>query len=92
MRILIPRDLHIGSTEFDALNVGQGIHVKLLRSRFQVNDAFIQSVGLYEGLAPAAAAGKDEEAKADAEDTLIVEPELEPEPEVAASAPATEVA
>ena len=86
MRILIPRDLHIGNTEFDAITVGQGVHVKLLRSRFQVNDSFIQSVGLYEGLAPAAAAGKNDEAKA--EDTLIAEPE----PEVTASAPATEVA
>jgi hypothetical protein len=86
MRILIPRDLHIGNTEFDAITVGQGVHVKLLRSRFQVNDAFIQSVGLYEGLAPAAAAGKNDEDKA--EDTIIVEPE----PEVAASAPVTEVA
>lgn len=86
MRILIPRDLHIGNTEFDAITVGQGVHVKLLRSRFQVNDAFIQSVGLYEGLAPAAAVGKNDEDKA--EDTIIVEPE----PEVAASAPATEVA
>lgn len=54
MRILIPRDLHIGNQEFDALQVGQGIRVKLLRSRFQANDAFIQAVGLYEGMAPEA--------------------------------------
>lgn len=59
MRILIPRDLHIGSAEFDAIQVGQGIRVKLLRSRFQVNDAFIQAVGLFEGLAPAADAKED---------------------------------
>jgi DNA-directed RNA polymerase subunit E'/Rpb7 len=59
MRILIPRDLHIGSAEFDAIQVGQGIRVKLLRSRFQVNDAFIQAVGLFEGLAPAADAKEE---------------------------------
>jgi len=52
MRILIPRDLHLGIAEFDALTVGQGIRVRLLRSRFQSKDAFIQSVGVFEGLAP----------------------------------------
>jgi DNA-directed RNA polymerase subunit E'/Rpb7 len=49
MRILIPRDLHLGNQEFDSLQVGAGVRVKLLRSRFQNNDAFIQGVGLYEG-------------------------------------------
>jgi hypothetical protein len=34
------------------LTVGQGIRVRLLRSRFQSKDAFIQSVGVFEGLAP----------------------------------------
>ena len=36
------------------LQVGQGIRVRLLRSRFQANDPYIQGVGMYEGLAPAA--------------------------------------
>ena len=54
MRILVPRDLHLGNTEFDALTVGQGIRIRLLRSRFQSKDAFIQSVGVYEGLSPSA--------------------------------------
>jgi hypothetical protein len=54
MRILIPRDLHLGNTEFDALQVGQGVRIRLLRSRFQSKDAFIQSVGVYEGLMAAA--------------------------------------
>jgi hypothetical protein len=52
MRILVPRDLNLGNQEFDDLKVGQGIRIRLLRSRFQVNDAFIQAVGTYEGLAP----------------------------------------
>ena len=54
MRILVPRDLHLGNEEFDGLQVGQGIRVRLLRSRFQANDPYIQGVGMYEGLAPAA--------------------------------------
>ena len=49
MRIPIPRDLHLGNAEFDSLQVGDTIRVCILCSRFQVNDAFIQGVGLYEG-------------------------------------------
>lgn len=54
IRILLPRDLHVGNAEFDGLEAGQGIRIRILRSRFQVNDAFIQAVGTYEGLAPEA--------------------------------------
>jgi len=61
MRILLPRDLHLGNTGFDALEVGQGVKIRLLRSRFQAKDAFIQSVGLFEGLSAAADAKKGEE-------------------------------
>ncbi len=49
MRILIPRDLHLGNAEFDNLQVGDTLRVRILRSRFQNNDAFIQGVGTYEG-------------------------------------------
>ena len=50
IRILLPRDLHIGNQEFDELEVDTIIRVRLLRSRFQANDAFIQAVGTYEGV------------------------------------------
>jgi DNA-directed RNA polymerase subunit E'/Rpb7 len=53
IRILLPRDLHIGNTEFDDLMVGGMVRVRLLRSRFQKNDAFIQAVGTYEGASSA---------------------------------------
>lgn len=56
MRILVPRDLHLGNEEFDALEVDQGIKVRLLSSRFQANDAFIQAVGTYEGASATAQA------------------------------------
>jgi len=49
MRILVPRDLHIGNAEFDDLMPDQIVRVRILRSRFQGNDAFIQAVGTYEG-------------------------------------------
>lgn len=53
MRILVPRDLHVSNKEFDAIAPDQMIRIKLLRSRFQANDAFIQSVGLYDGASSA---------------------------------------
>ena len=67
MRILLPRDLHLGNTEFDSLIEGQGVKIRLLRSRFQAKDAFIQSVGLFEGLAPTADAKKE---TADADEVI----------------------
>jgi len=78
MRILIPRDLHLGNAEFDGLQVGQGIRVRLLRSRFQVNDPYIQGVGMYEGLAPAADAkeGGQEEADTGADTEAVAGPQL----------------
>jgi len=71
MRVLLPRDLHLGNTDFDALEPGQGVRIRLLRSRFQAKDAFIQSVGLFEGLAPAADATKE---KAEEEATAVLKP------------------
>jgi len=45
MRILIPRDLHLGDPVFDTLKVGMVVSVELLRSRFQTNDPFIKAIG-----------------------------------------------
>ena len=75
MRILAPLDLHRGNEEFDNLQVGQGIRVRLLRSRFQTNDSYIQGVGIYEGRAPAADAKEDEPATEESEEapTMVVE-------------------
>lgn len=67
-RILLPRDLHENNAEFDALQPGQGVKVRLLTFRFQKDDSFINAVGTYEGLAPAAdqkaEPAAEEEAKA----------------------------
>jgi DNA-directed RNA polymerase subunit E'/Rpb7 len=45
VRVLLPRDLHIGSEEFDAIKEGDMIQVRVERSRFQANDPFIMAVG-----------------------------------------------
>ena len=74
MRILLPRDLHLGNAEFDALEVGQGVRIRLLRSRFQTKDAFIQSVGIFEALAPAADAKKETAGEDDAIAAAALQP------------------
>jgi len=45
IRILLPRDLHIGDVDFDSIKEGETIHVTIERSRFQANDPFIMAVG-----------------------------------------------
>jgi len=45
MRILLPRDLHIGSKEFDEIKEGETVKVNIQRSRFQTNDPYIMAVG-----------------------------------------------
>jgi DNA-directed RNA polymerase subunit E'/Rpb7 len=55
IRIILPRDLHIGDEAFEAIPVGANVNVEIQKSRFQVNDAYILSVGLFRGLATAVA-------------------------------------
>lgn len=45
IRILLPRDLHVGDEAFDSLQEGNTVQVRLDRSRFQTKDAFIMAVG-----------------------------------------------
>ena len=47
IRVIVPRDLHIGNNEFDSINVGEKIKVEIKKSRFQVNDDTILSVGIF---------------------------------------------
>jgi hypothetical protein len=50
IRLMVPRDLHLGDEEFDALKVGDRIKVEIQQSRFQLRDPFIVSVGIYRGM------------------------------------------
>jgi DNA-directed RNA polymerase subunit E'/Rpb7 len=45
VQVIIPRDLHIGDEEYDAVEIGQYVEVIIKKSRFQVNDPYIISVG-----------------------------------------------
>lgn len=49
IHIILPRDLHIGNEEFDSLQPDEVVKVEIKKSRFQVNDEYILSVGVYLG-------------------------------------------
>ena len=85
VRIILPRDLHIGDDEYDSIQIGETIKVEIKKSRFQVNDEYILSVGLFKGRANAVAAVDEPLSKVEEE----VEEEVEAEdvPEVEAPAP-----
>lgn len=51
VKIILPRDLHIGDEAFSKVQIGDKVHVEIKKSRFQVNDKFILSVGIFEGKA-----------------------------------------
>jgi hypothetical protein len=47
IRVIIPRDLHIGNEAFEAVEIGETVEVEIKKSRFQVNDPYILSVGSF---------------------------------------------
>jgi len=47
IQIMVPRDLHIGNEEFDGVHVGDQVEIEIKKSRFQVKDLNIISVGLF---------------------------------------------
>jgi len=91
IRIILPRDLYIGDVSYDAVQIGETIKVEIKKSRFQVNDPYILSVGYFRGRAEGArtvvtpveideeAEAEEAEADADAEteDVLEANDELE---------------
>jgi DNA-directed RNA polymerase subunit E'/Rpb7 len=86
VRIMIPRDLHIGNEEFDSIQIGDIIRAEIKKSRFQVNDTHILSIGQYlstvrgaAGLseAGAAALAAVQEAEAAEAEAVAVEGEAE---------------
>lgn len=49
IKVQIPRELHLGNEEFDAIEKGDEITVEIRKSRFQINDTHITSIGVYRG-------------------------------------------
>lgn len=72
IRVMVPRDLHIGEVEFnDLVKVGDTVRVEIKKSRYQVNDTSILSVGIFKGRVKAGApeeAKKEEFTEADVDD------------------------
>jgi DNA-directed RNA polymerase subunit E'/Rpb7 len=49
IHVIIPRDIHIGDETFESIQIGETVKVEIKKSRFQVKDAYILSVGLFRG-------------------------------------------
>jgi len=52
VRVLLPREFHVGNVDFDTLVPGSKVRIKILKSRFQKSDAFIQAAGVIEEILP----------------------------------------
>jgi DNA-directed RNA polymerase subunit E'/Rpb7 len=83
IRILVPRDLHIGDDEYDSVNVGETIRMEIRKSRFQVNDPFILSVAVYRGRAGEEETQEEESITPPAEEEESISPPPEEEEETA---------
>ncbi len=81
IRILVPRDLHIGDDEYDSVNVGETIRMEIRKSRFQVNDPFILSVAVYRGRAGEEETQEEESITPPAEEEESISPPPEEEEE-----------
>ena len=96
LRVIVPRDLHIGSEEFESVEIGERVNVQIKKSRFQINDPYILSVGMFvssAGKAPAPIREVNGEAIPEAvEEEGEEEEEVEGEEEVEAEAEGKEEA
>ena len=88
IRIMVPRDLHIGNEDFDRLEIGDKIRIEIKKSRFQVNDTHIMSIGQYMGIggegfapssSPVGASASSPMGLEDAEETGVEEEEKKEE-------------
>ena len=47
IRVIVPRDLHIGNEDFEKVEIGERVKIQVKKSRFQINDPYILSVGIF---------------------------------------------
>ena len=66
IRMILPRDIHIGDDAFESVQIGERVQVEIQKSRFQVNDPYILSVGLFRGVVTAIEPAVEEESKEEA--------------------------
>jgi len=90
IRVMVPRDLHIGEVEFnDLVKVGDTVRVEIKKSRYQVNDTSILSVGIFKGRVKAGNGSEVEEKKEEFTE-VVEEDDDSAEAEAAAIATAEE--
>ena len=82
IRVIVPRDLHIGDEAFEAVEIGERVKVQIKKSRFQINDPYILSVGMFmssagKGLAGIAEVAEDAIPEATEEEAEAEEGEAE---------------
>ena len=75
IKVMIPRDLHIGNEEFDTVDLGETIRIEIKKSQFQMNETHILTVGQYlgrvaTGAAPAVSEATTQKAPAVSEATI----------------------
>jgi ribA/ribD-fused uncharacterized protein len=70
IKCILPRDLHIGDEAFSKIEIGDTVHVEVKKSRFQVNDKYILSVGVFAGKSDAAYEPREVEEE---ENVVVVE-------------------
>lgn len=75
IQVMVPRDLHLENEEYHGVGIGDVIKVEIKKSRFQVNDPFILSVGVFKGIVRKASAAVAEEAPAVVQPETITEVE-----------------
>jgi DNA-directed RNA polymerase subunit E'/Rpb7 len=74
VHVMVVRDLHIGNKEFDAVELGDTIRVEIKKSRFQINDPHILSIGQFLTVVSTSAsssASASAEAEAEAEAAAV---------------------
>jgi hypothetical protein len=75
IRIMVPRDLHIGNEEFDSIEIGDKIIIEIKESRFQVNDTHILSIGEFVGMVSGALGGVSASAEAEQAEEAVEDAE-----------------
>lgn len=87
IQIMVPRDLHLGDEGFDGLRIGDEVDVAIKKSKYQINDEYILSVGVYRGGSDAASEAVD-----GAEPVVVSEEQLAVEPVAELSGSETQLA
>jgi hypothetical protein len=79
IRVMIPRDLHIGNEEFDGIELNDRIKIMIKKSQTRANATHILSIGQFMGFVRKATGAEAATADADAEEEVVSEGEQEEE-------------